>query len=112
MTYAEFKSRVVSAEKAYYKSICQLTLSDFAEQADKLADTCILSKIFPLIDNYLQDYLSKSLVDYNRMYCTEMLEITKDFKAIKAGVARGLTANLFSDSQYTHWLEIRIAIMG
>lgn len=112
MTYAEFKSRVVGAERAYYKSICQLTLSDFVEQADKLADTCILFKIYPLIENYLQDYRSKSLVDYNRMYCTEMLEITKDLKAIKAGVIRSLTTNLSSNSQYMRWLEIRNTIMG
>lgn len=111
MTYAEFKSRVVSAEKAYYKSICQLTLSDFVEQADKLADTCILFKIYPLLESYLQDYLSKSLVDYNKIYCTEMLEITKDLKAIKAGVVRGLTTNLSNNSQYMRWLEIKNTIM-
>ncbi len=111
MTYAEFKSRVIGAEKAYYKSICQLTLSDFAEQADRLADSCILFKMRPLLETYLQNYLSKSLVDYDQIYCAEMLDITKDLKAIKAGVIRGLVSNQSNNSQYMHWLEIKNMIV-
>lgn len=111
MTYSDFKSRVISAEKAYYKSICQLSLADFAAQADKLADKYLLNDIYPAIDAYMRP-LTVSVLDYNVVYCKEMLEICNDFKAIKAGVVRGLLSNQSNCNTYLHWLEIKRVIEG